>query len=111
MVAIAGAAVIAVLAAELTVTSGLIIVAAALGWFVQLAIRVGARGTLSARQSRIGALTITLGGVVLGQVGIWLIARSEGGVLGFTDYVGDVFGPLVLVELGVAGVVAWITAR
>jgi hypothetical protein len=57
------------------------------------------------------ATIIAVGGVILGQLGIWLIARSEGGVLGFTDYLGDVFGALVPIELGLAAVIAWLTAR
>jgi hypothetical protein len=111
VVSIVGALLIAILAGELAVTSGLIVVAAAVGWFVPRSIRLGARGSLTANQARIGAALIAVGGVVLGQVGIWLIARSEGGVLGITDYLGEVFGPLVPIELGVAALVAWLTAR
>ena len=38
-------------------------------------------------------------------------AGREGGVLGPLDYLGEVFGPLVLVEFAAAGVVAWLAAR
>ena len=49
--------------------------------------------------------------VTLGQLGLWLYARSEGGVLGPLDYLAEVFGPLVPIEFLAASVVAWVTAR
>jgi hypothetical protein len=50
---------------------------------------------------------IALAGVALGQVGIWLIARSEGGTLGLLDYLAEAFGLLVPAELLLAAVIAW----
>ena len=49
--------------------------------------------------------------MVLGQVGLWLFARAEGGVLAPIDYLGQTFGPLVPVEVVLAAVVAWWRAR
>ena len=57
------------------------------------------------------ALALTLGAIALGQVGLWAFARSEGGVLGPLDYLWEVFGALVPLQILAAAVVAWITAR
>jgi hypothetical protein len=57
------------------------------------------------------AVTITLLGILVGQVGIWLYARSEGGVLGLVDYLGQAFGWLVVAQLVVGAAVAWWTSR
>jgi hypothetical protein len=48
---------------------------------------------------------------VVGQLGLWLYALTEGGVLGPIDYLGEVFGLLVPLELGVAAVIGWMSAR
>jgi hypothetical protein len=56
-------------------------------------------------------VTLTLLGILLGQVGIWLFARSEGGVLGPLDYLGQAFGWLVVAQLVIGAVVAWLTSR
>ena len=47
---------------------------------------------------------LALGAVALGQLGLWQYGRTEGGVLGPLDYLGQVYGPLVLVEFAAAGV-------
>ena len=57
------------------------------------------------------ALALALGAVALGQIGLWQYGRSEGGVLDPLDYLGQVYGPLVLVEFAAAGVIAWLAAR
>ncbi len=54
---------------------------------------------------------LTVASVALGQVGIWQYALTEGGVLPLVDYLGEVFGPLVIVEFVVGAVVAWLAAR
>ena len=50
-------------------------------------------------------------GVGLGQVGLWLLARGEGGVLPLVDYLGETFGILVPLQLAIAGLVAWWRSR
>ena len=57
------------------------------------------------------AVGLAVGSVALGLVGIWLFARLEGGVLDLPEYFAEVQGPLVLVELAVAGLVAAATVR
>ena len=100
-IAVVGAAAITVLGGPLAVSVGLLVVAFLIGRFVGL--------TLRTRKAT--AVTITLFGVLLGQLGIWLFARSEGGVLGLVDYLGQAFGWLVPAQLVVGAVLAWWTAR
>lgn len=92
---------IAVLGGPLSVTLGLLGVAAVIGWAV---------GSL-ARPSLGLAVGIAVGSVALGLVGIWLFARFEGGVLGLPDYFAEVQGPLVFLELAAAGLIAAGTVR
>jgi hypothetical protein len=56
-------------------------------------------------------VVLTVASVALGQIGIWRYALAEGGVLPLVDYLDEVFGPLVIVELVVGTVVAWVVAR
>lgn len=108
---LAGAAVITILGGLLAVSAGLLVVAAAAGWAVAIGLRVGAGGQLT-RGDRVRlALTLALVTIALGQAGLWLYARSEGGVLAPLDYLWEVFGVLVPLEFVAAAVVAWITAR
>jgi hypothetical protein len=84
------------LGGPLSITAGLIGASGAIGYVVGAAMR----------PLRLAAVITALGSVVLGLVGIWLFAGIEGGVLDIVDYLGDVQGPLVLIELLVAGVLA-----
>ena len=103
---------IVVLGGVLTLTEVLLVVAGFTG------LGVGARAALGSRASTSrggGAWSsrsaLALGAVALGQLGLWQYARTEGGVLGPLDYLGQVYGPLVLVEFAAAGVIAWLAAR
>jgi hypothetical protein len=99
--ALIGAAIVAILGGPLSVTVGLVVAAAVIGWAV---------GTLG-RPSLGLTVGLAVGSVALGLVGIWLFARLEGGVLDLPEYFAEVQGPLVLVELAVAGLVAAATGR
>jgi hypothetical protein len=110
-VAIAGAVAIVVLGGVLTLTEVLLIVAGFTGLGVGLALRWGAAEHLAGRRRVVIALGLALGAVALGQLGLWQYGRSEGGVLAPLDYLGQVYGPLVLVEFAAAGVIAWLAAR
>lgn len=106
-----GAGAIALLGGVVLMTSGLIVAAAAIGWAVGLAVRVGAGETLG-RSTRVRlAVGLAVLAVVFGQAGLWLYARSEGGVLGPLDYLAEVFGLVVPLELVAAWLVAWGSAR
>ncbi len=71
----------------------------------------GLARTARAQPRRWIATALAVIGVALGQLGLWLFARSEGGVLPLVDYLGQTFGPLVPLQLLVAGAVAWWTSR
>lgn len=109
--ALVGAALIVVFGGALAVSAGLLVVASAVGYSVGLATVIGAGDTLPpTRRSWIAGALAGLG-VLLGQVGLWLFARAEGGVLGPIDYLGQTFGVLVPVEVLLAAVVGWWRAR
>jgi hypothetical protein len=111
VVVLVGALVLVVLGGIATVTSGLIVVAGAIGFGVAVALQLGARGRLSSRRRIVLAVGLTAGSIALGQLGIWQYGRAEGGVLPLIDYLAEVFGPLVVVEFVVGAVVAWAVAR
>ncbi len=95
----------------LLITAGLVAVAAIGGWAVAMGLRVGSAGLLD-RRRRVGtAVALAVAGVVLGQLGLWAYGRFEGGVLGPVDYLNEVYGPLVALEIAAAAVAAWLTAR
>jgi hypothetical protein len=111
LAAIVVAAAITVVGGVLLVSAGLVVLAAAGGWAVAIALRVGAGATIP-RGTRIWLATgLALVAVVLGQVGLWLFARSEGGVLPIVDYLAQTFGPLVPLQAVAAAVTAAWSAR
>ena len=109
MAAIAGAVVIAAGGGLLTITAGLLVVAAIVGWVVAVALVLGAGAPTATERGRRRwtAAAMALAGITLGQVGLWLIARGEGGTLGVVDYLAETFGVLVPAELLISAVVAW----
>lgn len=111
VLAIIGAVAIVGLGGVLTFTDGLLVVAGFTAGAVGIALRWGAGETLSRRRRVVIALVLAIGAVALGQLGLWAYARTEGGVLTPFDYLGQVFGPLVILELITAAVLAWVAAR
>jgi hypothetical protein len=109
LIGLGGATLMVVLAGQVAVSSGLLVVAALMGRFIGLALRT-ARGRITPARARALALAIALVAIGLAQLGIWLYARSEGGVLGLTDYLGETFGVLVPLELAVGAVIAALSA-
>ncbi len=102
-----GGLVIAVAGGLLTITAGLVVIAGVLGWVVGALIGLGADTSRGRQQRRVLAAGLAIGGVALGQVGLWLIARQEGGTLGPVAYLAEVFGALVPLELALAAGFAW----
>jgi hypothetical protein len=92
-VGLAGAIAMTILGGPLSITGGLVGAAGLIGWLVGIVVRPG----------RPAAVAIALGSIVLGLLGIWLFAGIEGGVLGPIEYLADVQGLLVPIELVVAG--------
>ena len=109
--AILGAAVIVLLGGALAVSAGPPGRRRGDGYAVGVATVAGAGDTLS-RPARPWIAAALAGlGALLGQVGLWLFARTEGGVLPLIDYLGQTFGLLVPLELLLAAGVAWWRAR
>jgi hypothetical protein len=111
LAAVGGAAAILILGGVLTLTAGLVVVAAVTGWAVAQALRVGAGQDLTGGRRAATAVAIALAAVALGQLLLWLYARTEGGVLPIGDYLAETFGILVPVQAVAACLAAWVTAR
>jgi hypothetical protein len=110
-VGLVGAVTLVLVGGVASVTTGLLVVTGAIGFGVALALQFGAGARLTTGR-RIGlAIALTVASIALGQLGIWQYARSEGGVLSLIDFLGEVYGPLVVAELVVGAVVAWVAAR
>jgi hypothetical protein len=95
----------------LSVSAGLLVAAAAGGWGIGVGVRTGARASLPVGTRGWLAAVTAAGSVVVGQVGLWLYARSEGGVLSMPDYLGQTFGVLVPLQIAIACAAAWWSAR
>ena len=111
LVGVVGALAITFLGGVLTLTGGLLVAAAVLGWGTGWALKIGAGASLSSRRRVVAAVVVAVAAVLLGQVGLWLYAGTEGGVLSLTEYLGETFGPLVPLQALIAPMVAWATAR
>jgi hypothetical protein len=111
LTAIALAAGIALFGGVILVTAGLVALAALGGWAIGIAVRVGSGGTVAAARRAVMAVVLAALAVVGGQLGLWLFARYEGGVLGPVDYLAETFGLLVPIELAFAVVAAWFASR
>jgi hypothetical protein len=110
-VAVVGAVAIVILGGILTVTAGLVIVAAAMGWTVGAGLRFGAGPHLPSRRRVAIAIVVAIVSVGLGQAGLWQNGQREGGVLAPLDYLAEVYGPLVPLQLLAAAGAAWLGAR
>jgi hypothetical protein len=99
-VAAGGALAFVVLGGVLAVTAGLIVLAGLIGWLIGLLVRPPARAAL-----------VAVGTAVAGLIGIWLFGRWEGGVLNPIDYLAEVQGIIVPLELLAAGGMAAAASR
>jgi hypothetical protein len=108
--ALVGGAVITLAGGLLSITAGLLVIAAALGWVVAATLSSSVGGGTGLRREWLAAALAAVG-VALGQLGLWLVARQEGGTLGLIDYLWEVFGILVPSQLVLAILVAWWRAR
>jgi hypothetical protein len=111
LLAVGTAIAIVLLGGVAAITAGLLAVAAVGGWVTALAVRSGAGQSLSPRERIVTAVVLALVGIALGQLGLWVYGRYEGGVLGPLDYLAEVFGFLVPVQAGLAALAAWLGAR
>ncbi len=108
---LAGAVATVVLGGVLSLSAGLVVVAAATGWAVGTATRIGAGDAIDRDRRPWLGLVMAVVAIVIGQLGLWLYARTEGGVLTLPEYLAQTFGLLVPVQAAVAAGVAWWSAR
>jgi hypothetical protein len=113
--AIGGAAILFVLAGPLSVDTGLLIVGAAVGWGIGLAVRTGAamaRGGQGAAGRRLAlAVGLACGACVVAWAGAWAWSHLQGGVLGPLDFLAQVYGPLLPAQLAFTAAGAAIGSR
>jgi hypothetical protein len=103
--------ILAFLGGPVSLSAGLAVVAFFMGRLVGAMVRTGAGRTLSSPARVSLAIVLSLAGIAIGQIGIWLFARGEGGTLDLGAYLFDAFGPLVPLEFMIATLTAWWTAR
>lgn len=107
LLAVAGAVAITLAGGLLGITAGLLVIAGALGWAIAVVLSRGP----DVAGGRWLAPALAASAVALGQVGLWLVARQEGGTLDPVSYLAEVFGVLVPLQLAIAAAVAWWQAR
>jgi hypothetical protein len=105
------AAAITVLGGFLLITAGLIAVAGLGGWAIAVAMRAGGHDAVAPSRRRALAVGLAAVAVLAGQLGLWLFARYEGGVLSPLDYLAETFELLVPLEFLFATAAAWLAAR
>ena len=105
------AAAITVLGGVLLITAGLIAVAGLGGWAIAVAVRAGGLDAVATPRRRALAVGLAAAAVAAGQLGLWLFARYEGGVLGPVDYLAETFEFLVPLQFWFAIAAAWLAAR
>jgi hypothetical protein len=111
-VAIVGAVAIVLLGGVLTLTAGPVFVAGVTSWGIAAGLRFGAGDHLRPARPVAAAVILALGAVALGQLGLWQYARIEGGVLPPLEYLAEVFGLLVPLQLAApASMVRWLSGR
>jgi hypothetical protein len=111
LAALAGAAATVILGGIVAISAGLLVVAAVTGRIVGLATALGAGPTLGPPARPWAAVALAVLGIAVGQLGLWLYAQREGGVLGLADYLGQTFGVLVPAQVVLAALFAWWAAR
>jgi hypothetical protein len=101
--ALAGLGLILLVGGILESTTGLVFVAGVTGAAIGLLYAGSSRPRASVRRRSILAAVVV---VVVGAIGIWLLALQQGGALGFLDFLWATSGILVPVELAVAALAA-----
>jgi hypothetical protein len=102
---------ITLLGGILLITAGLIAVAGLGGWAIAVAVRAGGLEAVAPSRRRTLAAGLAAAAVLAGQLGLWLFARYEGGVLGPLDYLTETFELLVPLQFLFATAAAWLAAR
>ena len=100
-----------IFAGPLSFSAGLVVIAIFAGRTDRPCHETAAGPAVSSDARVVVALLLTIGWFVVAQVAVWLYARAEGGNLDLLDYLGQTYGPLVPLQLIVAVLVAWWSAR
>jgi hypothetical protein len=100
-----------IFAGPLSFSAGLVVIAVFAGRLIGLVTKTAAGPSVSSDARVVIALLLTIAWFVVSQVAVWLYARAEGGNLDLLDYLGQTFGPLVPLQLIVAVLIAWWSAR
>jgi hypothetical protein len=111
VVAGAGAAMVAVLG-SFDIGAGLLAVSGFIGWAVGVAVVWSGVPDSDARGQRaLWAVVLAVASIVLGIVVLWIWSHVEGGVMDPFAYLDERFGPIVYLNVIVAGVVAYLRTR
>ena len=108
--AIAGAALLVLLASPLALVEPLVVIAVALGLAAGFGARWGGGNATPRSHRRAIAVVVAVIAVALAEFVVWRLALAEGGVLPIVDYEVQVFGPVALLQPLSAGIAAWATA-
>lgn len=111
LVGLVGVVAIVVLGGVLAFSAGLLVIAAVLGRAMGLALAAAGYEALVPPRRTWLAVALAVATVVIGQLGLWWYAGTEGGVLGPVDYLGEAFGVLVPLQLVIAAGFAWWAGR
>jgi hypothetical protein len=106
VIGLAGSALIVILGGVLALSAGLVVVAGVIGWLIGTTLAGGSIGP-----RRAIAIALAVESVLVGQVGLWLFAMSEGGALGLVDYLGQTWGIVIIAEVAAAAIAAWWSSR
>ncbi len=110
LISLLGATAMVLLAGVLGLTAGLLAAVALTGIAIGRTMR-GAGPALTPSIQVIVALIFVLDAVAIGNIGTWLYALAEGGVLGPIEYLSETFGLLVIAEFVVGGTAVVLTSR
>jgi hypothetical protein len=110
-----GAALLFALAGPLSVDTGLLVVGVAVGWVVGVAVRTGAahaRSPAGGSGTRVAtAIALALAAWAVAWAGTWGWSHVQGGVLGPAQFLIQVYGLLIPVQLMFATAAAAIGSR
>ena len=98
VVAVIGAFVTVLLGGVAALSAGLLVVAAAVGYAIGMALAFGAGASIDRPTRPWVAVILAALGFLIGQVGLWWYASTEGGVLPLLDYLWQTFGVLVPIQ-------------
>jgi hypothetical protein len=109
--ALAGAALTVVLGGVLALSAGLLVLWASVGSLIGHVTRWGGGSNVPAIVRVLLAVGSAVVGVTFGQVGLWLYAGLEGGVLPLVDHLAQTYGILVPLQVVLAAGFAWWSSR